>query len=317
MSNSPSRKDATGNSRTLRLIRIIQELRSNPLQSMESILKTLEISRSQFYNDREALANIGFKFSYQTGRGFELLEDRMTPILDFTLSDRVTLLFALEHLNSCGYGLVAAKAIEVGRKLVGGLESPFREQLLELFDTEVTENTYGVSPTVYSALIKDVAEGRRIHILYMRSGEWTERWREIDPRRIYMRQRALYLYAHTVDEDPFAWKSFRLSRIHEVRPTAICLCQDALEDDGFQEQQKNAFGAFMGVSARRVRIRFKGEAVPYVCEGQWHKSQEIEKNTDGSITLTVSVAEPQEVVRWSRQFGDNAEVLEIEDVNNK
>ena len=168
---------------------------------------------------------------------------------------------------------MAAKAFEVGRKLVGGLESPFKEQLLALFDKEVTQKTYGISPDVYTALIQAVSEGRRIQIFYMRSGEWTERWREVDSRRIYMRQRVLYLYARTVDEEPFAWKSFRLSRIREIRPTGICISPNTLEDDGFQEQQKNAFGAFLGMSAQAVKIRFTGEAVPYVSEGQWHESE--------------------------------------------
>ena len=309
MTKPPSRRASSENTRTLRLIRIMQELRSNPRQSFDSILKTFNISRSQFYNDRDALAAIGFKFSYQTGSGFRILEDRMTPISDFSLSDRVTLLFALEHLSSCGDGLVAAKAIEVGRKLVGGLDSPFKEHLLSLFDREVTQKTYGIDPELYATLIQAVSEGRRVKILYTRSGEWTERWREVDPRRIYMRQRVLYLYARTVDEEPFAWKSFRLSRIREIRPTGICLTSDSLEDDGFQEQQKNAFGAFLGVSTQTVKIRFKGEAIPYVREGQWHESQRIEENDDGSITFSVSVAEPQEVIRWSRQFGENAEVI--------
>ncbi len=296
--------------RTLRLLKIMQELRSNPRQSLEVVLKTFGISRSQFYKDRDALSEIGFKFSYQSGAGFSILEDRMTPISDFTLSDRVTLLFALEQLSSCGDGLIAAKAIEVGRKLVGGLESPFKEQLLGLFDSEVTQKAYGIKPEVYSTVIQAVAEGRRIQILYMRSGEWTQRWREVDPKRIYMRQRALYLYARTVDETPMAWKSFRLSRISEIKQTGICVTPNTLEDDGFQEQQKNAFDAFLGARTQTVKIRFKGEAVPYIREGHWHDSQKIQVNGDGSVTLTVSVAEPDEVVRWSRQFGDNAEVIE-------
>ena len=214
------------------------------------------------------------------------------------------------QLSACGDGLMAAKAVEVGRKLVSGLESPFREQLLQLFDAEVTEKAYGVRPEVFTALTKAVAEGRRIRILYCRSQDWTERWREIDPRRIYMRQRTLYLYARTVDDDPPAWKVFRLNRIREVKLTGVCLPPNPNEDDGFRERQKHAFMAFLGESPRQVKIRFTGEAVPYVREQQWHSSQQIEDNSDGSVTLTVSVAEPQEVIRWARQFGDNAKVVE-------
>ncbi|MBQ7649719.1 MAG: WYL domain-containing protein, partial [Victivallales bacterium] len=223
MAAHQGKKSEAEKNRTLRLLRIMQELRGNPGQSLESVLATFGIGRSQFYKDKDALASVGFCFEYRTGMGFRIVEDRMTPLTDFSLSDRVTLLFALEHLSACGDGLMAAKAVEVGRKLVSGLESPFREQLLQLFDAEVTEKAYGVRPEVFTALTKAVAEGRRIRILYCRSQDWTERWRAIDPRRIYMRQRTLYLYARTVDDDPPAWKVFRLNRIREVKPTGVCL----------------------------------------------------------------------------------------------
>lgn len=309
-SQSTSKSSKKGRNRTLRLLRIMQELRNNPGQSLESVLSTMGISRAQFYKDRDALASLGFSFEYRTGLGFRVVEDRMTPFTDFTLSDRITLLFALEHLSACGDGLMAAKAVEVGRKLVSGLESPFREQLLQLFDAEVTEKAYGVRPEVYTALTQAVSEGRRIRILYCRSQDWTEFWREIDPRRIYMRQRTLYLYARTVDENPPAWKVFRLSRIREIKPTGVCLPPNPNEDDGFRERQKHAFMAFLGETPKQVKIRFRGEAVPYVREQQWHSSQQIEEHPDGSVTLTVSVAEPLEVIRWARQFGDNAKVVD-------
>lgn len=304
-------KNASELARTLRLLHIMQEIRNVPGQSLESVLKTFGISRSQFYKDKEALASLGFCFDYRKGSGFRITEDRLTPLHDLSLSDRVILLFALEYLSTTGDGLLAAKAIEVGRKLTGGLESPFREQLLQCFDSEVTEKTYGVKPEIFLALTDAVQEGRRIRMLYRRSGTWTKSWREVDPKRIYLRQRALYLYARTVDETPPAWKVFRLNRIHEIQPTGVCLPPNPQADDGFCERQKNAFLAFLGETPKTVTIRFTGEAIPYIRECQWHESQRLEEQPDGSLLLTVSVAEPQEVVRWARQFGDNASVVSM------
>lgn len=306
-----SAQDKAGQTRTLRLLRLIQTIRNTPAQSLEHILAAFRISRSQFYKDRASLEQLGFAFTYRKDKGFCITEDRLAPITGFSLSERVTLLFALEHLSACGDGLLAAKAVEVGRKLAGGLESPFREQLLDCFDSEVTQKAYGVLPEVYARITSAIAEGRRIRMRYRRSGDWTERWREVDPRRVYMRQRILYLYARTVDETPPLWKVFRLSRICEVQPTGICLPPNPQEDDGFAERQRHAFMAFLGESAQTVRIRFSGAAVPYVLEQQWHSSQSIEREAGGSIVLTLAVAEPMEAVRWARQFGQDAEVLDI------
>ena len=299
--------------RTVRLLRLMQDIRANSAQQLGELLAAHGISRSQFYKDREALAALGFRFEYRKGSGFRIIEDRLTPLQDLSLSDRVILLFALEYLSTSGDGLLAAKAIEVGRKLAGGLESPFREQLLRTFDAEVTEKAYGVAPEIFQALTEAVREGRRIRMRYCRSGTWTESWREVDPRHIYLRQRALYLYARTVDETPPAWKVFRLSRIREVLPTGIRFTAQPGDDGGFCQRQRNAFLAFLGDRQRPVTIRFTGEAVPYIRECRWHESQCLEEQPDGSLLLTLSVAEPQEVARWARQFGENASVVSMAD----
>lgn len=122
--------------RPLRLLHIMREIRSFPAQSLETVLKNFGISRSQFYKDKDALAALGFCFEYRKGSGFRITEDRLTPLQLLSLSGPVILLFALEYLSTSTDGLLAAKAIEVGRKLACGLESPFREQLLRCFDNE-------------------------------------------------------------------------------------------------------------------------------------------------------------------------------------
>lgn len=311
MENKKCRQGDGG--RLVRLLKLVRDIRINPAQSLQNILKTYGISRSQFYNDKDTLAEMGFVIEYRKRTGFHILEDRLTPITNFSLSDRITLIFALESLSASGDGVLAAKAIEIGRKLAGGLESPLREQLLECFDNEITRKAYGVPPEIFQTLTEAVRERRRIRILYCRSGDWTERWRLIDPRRIYMRDQVLYLYARTVDENPPAWKVFRLNRIHEIQLTGTTFIPNPSEDDGFYERQKNAFSSFLGENTRSVTIRFRGEAIPYVKERLWHESQKLEEQEDGSLLFSVSVAEPMEVVRWSRQFGNNAEMLDMED----
>lgn len=301
--------------RSLRLLKLIQTIRNCPEQSLESLLKSFGISRSQFYKDKNALAALGFGFSYRKGEGFQITEDRLLPLTDFSLSDRIVLLFALEELSSSGDGVLAAKAIEVGRKLASGLDQPFRSQILCCFDNEVTHKAYGVQPEIFASLSEATGSRRRIRMLYRRSVDWTERWRLVDPRRIYMRQRTLYLYARTIDDDPPAWKVFRMNRILAVQPTGTTFAPNPDEDAMFIAKQANAFFAFLGDDPKPVTIRFTGEAIPFVKERLWHKSQKLEPQPDGSLLFTVTVAEPMEVIRWSRQFGDNATLIESANEN--
>ena len=295
--------------RISRLIKMVQEIRNEPRQSLNNLLAVFNISRSQFYKDKDALAEIGFKFSYHRKKGFKIEEDKLAPITGFSLSDRLILMFALEHLSSMGEAHLTARAMEIGRKLAGGLDEPFRSQLLECFDHRVTSQAYGVNPKIINELQDSISLERRIKLLYQRSGDWTTRWREVDPRRIYMRGRTLYLYARTVDEIPLQWKVFRLNRIKELQPTGMYINMPIEEEDGFQNRINNAFETIIGDKAEEVTICFSQQACNYIKEKQWHHSQRIQEQKDGSLLLTVCVADPQEVVRWARQFDANATIV--------
>ncbi len=304
-----SRKNSSEGVRVSRLLRIAQAIREDPHQPLKALQERLGIKKSQFYKDKGALAAVGFQFEYSKSRGFRITEDRLTPITGLSLSDRMVLMFALEQLSATGDGILAALAVEAGKKLAGGLPAPFREKLLSCFDAQVT-SSFGVKPDILSLLRDAVANGWRIRILYTRSGTWEQRWRVVDPRHIYMRQRTLYLYARTVDESPPQWKVFRLNRIDQVQYSGITIQWRPEEDDGFLERQRNAFDAFIGDKAYPITVRFTGQARHYVQERQWHPSQVLKEDGKGGLLFTVRVAEPQEVVRWARQFGNEARVVE-------
>jgi predicted DNA-binding transcriptional regulator YafY len=61
-----------------------------------------------------------------------------------------------------------------------------------------------------------------------------------------------------------------------------------------------------------VPFRFRRDQANYVRERLWHPSQTFEDHPDGSLTLTLRVADTIEVKRWILGWGAAAEVLEPE-----
>jgi len=108
--------------KTSRFIKTIREVRNDPEQELDQLLKRLGISRSQFYKDKNNLAKIGFVFNYKKNRGFRITEDKLSESIDLSLSDRILVLFSLRHLYATDEGHLTAKALEVGRKLAYGIE---------------------------------------------------------------------------------------------------------------------------------------------------------------------------------------------------
>jgi predicted DNA-binding transcriptional regulator YafY len=62
--------------------------------------------------------------------------------------------------------------------------------------------------------------------------------------------------------------------------------------------------------AATVRVRFRRDQAKYVRERLWHPSQAFEDHADGSLTLTLRVADTIEVKRWIQGWGAAAEVVE-------
>jgi predicted DNA-binding transcriptional regulator YafY len=60
---------------------------------------------------------------------------------------------------------------------------------------------------------------------------------------------------------------------------------------------------------QEVKIRFSALQAPYIRVRTWHPSQKIETEPDGSIILTLQVADLGEVKFWLIGFGVEAEVL--------
>ena len=89
---------------------------------------------------------------------------------------------------------------------------------------------------------------------------------------------------------------------------------------GFSFNTKEHFKHCIGISHSNeivdVVILFRGKIAHYVAERQWHSSQRLVRNSDGSITLSMRVARTFELDHLILRFGEDAEVLEPEDLRN-
>ena len=81
------------------------------------------------------------------------------------------------------------------------------------------------------------------------------------------------------------------------------------EDFDFEAFTRTAFNMIWG-ETQEVKIRFSASQAPYIRERTWHPRQKIETEPDGSIILTLKVADLGEVKFWLIGFGVEAEVLE-------
>lgn len=295
--------------RTYRLIKIIQEIKTSPYQTIPQLLKSLNISRAQFYKDRDALSHLGFEFSFDRNRGrFTITKDVYLPIENLSISERLSLLMAVRQLSAAGDYLLTYEGLKAARKLTADLPAPLRDSSASLFDDLVLREGFGCRRDIMDRIQTAITENRRIVLAYRKPVENEDSRHEIDPYHLFFKRRSLYVEGYSATEKDF--RMFRLNRIKKISLTSMHFVPR--EDYDFGIRHRNAFSVFPGEAVERVVVRFNKKIRPYIEESLWHHSQVIKNAENGDTLLQVDIAEPREVLWWVLQWGADAEIQEPE-----
>jgi predicted DNA-binding transcriptional regulator YafY len=109
-------------------------------------------------------------------------------------------------------------------------------------------------------------------------------------------------------EPPGALRTFKLERIQRIELTGTPYSIPADFDP--REKLADAWGIwYTEVEPVEVVLKFHPRVAGRVRETQWHRSQALEEQPDGSLIWRARVAEPQEMLPWIRGWGADVEVL--------
>lgn len=187
------------NSRRLaRLMGIICEIKSHPRRSPEEMCRRFDISRRQFYKDREDLARLGFDFSYDRGReGFVLSAEKARLANGMSMADLFALLMAVRGLIAGDDFSLANAGLEGLRNLVAQLPGPRAGEFEQALEQLVVIDGFGCDAALYQDLMEVVRQGQRIVLMVQGAAE--ERSHTVDPRRLLLNGGVLYLEADGLD----------------------------------------------------------------------------------------------------------------------
>src|SRR5262249_7293887 len=89
--------------RLTRLINLILETKPNPRQHPEQLWHSLGISKSQFHEDKKALAKLGFVFRFERKEGcYKISKDPYLPVFNLEAGEVFSLVMAVRQLSAAG-----------------------------------------------------------------------------------------------------------------------------------------------------------------------------------------------------------------------
>jgi proteasome accessory factor B len=118
--------------------------------------------------------------------------------------------------------------------------------------------------------------------------------------------RGIYLLGH--DEGRGDLRTFKVERIMSAQLTPDTF--EAPSSDVFARRLLRAWDVIADEDPVKVVVRFSPAVAARVAETRWHPSQERERQPDGSLRWTATVAGTREVRIWILGWGPDAEVLE-------
>lgn len=124
--------------------------------------------------------------------------------------------------------------------------------------------------------------------------------------------------AHVIGwrEPPDALRTFKLERIQRIELTTKPY--EIPQDFSPEELLADAWGIwYTEAEPVEVMLRFHPRVAHRVRETQWHRSEAVREQPDGSLIWWAHVAEPQEMLPWIRGWGADVEVLAPEELREQ
>ena len=269
-------------------------------------------------------------------RDLQALEEAGFPLFDDRTRDDGKTRWSIsgQALKGLAAGLTLSElcALYFSRTLVESLAgTPFRQEVEHAFDklaaaltphmrqfldqlprvistkAEGSRRTRGpdaaLPPPIVARILEAVLHSRQATLVYhSRSSDRTKRY-HVHPYRLAYAQGGLYLLAYVPEYAEI--RTFAVERIAEI---------SVLEErfTPVEELPDAAFPHSLGVHSgtpERIEIEFAKDVADYVRTREWHPSQTVRDQADGSLRLTLDVCRDRALESWILSFGAGARVV--------
>jgi predicted DNA-binding transcriptional regulator YafY len=289
-----ARKSGEPSGATERKIRILLELIRNKFIRLGRLSEEYGTSERSLLRDLQELRKIGER------AGFRLTEEQENDCIRLLSFDsRPT---AIDKSGRALRTLIHAAAHALGTPVEAQLESlendepPAERRFLRFLTPTLREGTR-VTDT-FKELEAAWANSARVAFRY--SGKE----RRVEPAYVFVRSGRYYL----LGRDPSArtWKYYALDHIELPIKRVGSFTPQPIPP---KYQSDDVLGFFQGGGEQRVSVWLSQLIAPSATSRVWQRGQKIETHDDGSATMTFTVSDVGEVIRWALGFGTEAKVV--------
>lgn len=284
--------------------------------TLKELAAEMQVSEKTIRRDLETFMVAGFPLTETLGefgrKKWHLDGDKVQPGIAFAFDEALALYLGrhlLEPLAGTPFWEGAQRAFKKVRASLSETALKHVEKFTDMFrQTSFGRHDYSKKAEVIDRLMIGIEDRRAVFITYQSLRATEPVTYDIYPYGLAYHRGSLYLVGRNPQREQVChWK---VDRVEKAEIDEFRFQRPA--DFDLQQHLAGSFGIYHGDGDASVcvRVRFSPAVARYVEESQWHASQKLTKQRDGSLLAEFCLDETEEVKRWIMSFGQQAEVLE-------
>lgn len=296
-------------SRIYRLLQMITMLQGNRNFTADELAQELEVSRRTIFRDLNMLemARIPYYFDPDRG-GYRISRHFFLPPINLTLTEALSMLLLTGRMKGATRLPLLSQGAKAAMKLESALPKSIRRHIGSIIDRMHVSlgplSRHDQLDATFDELSAAIVDKHICKMIYISFHERKQITFTIHPLRLAFIGRAWYLLAYAARYREV--RTFKLGRVRKLTVTDRTFDQPI--DVDLDEHFGQAWRMIPEGRLYDVHLHFGSKVAGNIAEVQWHESQRIEWNDDGSIEFYVTVDGLGEILWWLLGYGDQVQV---------
>jgi proteasome accessory factor B len=299
-------------------VQILTTLQAGKSYAASDLAEIFGTSRRTVFRDLKELQAIGIPYHYDAASGgYRMDPEFFLPPVDLSLQEALSLLLLVHkariqiELPFKSSALLAALKIE--NNLPGKIRQYCNTTLRNISARVQAQAPTNLLDKTFVQLQKAIVRKRKVSIRYHSLFEGRTTNLVLSPYHLLYNQRAWYVVGFSGLHKGI--RTFKFNRIKELR----LLDEYFIDGDDFDlyEYLGRAWSMIPEGRIYNIKLRFLPKVASNVTEVQWHSTQKIARNCDGSATVEFRVDGLGEIIWWILGYGDQVQVLAPKVLRNK
>jgi proteasome accessory factor B len=305
-------------SRISRIVQILTILQAGESYAVGDLAKMFGTSRRTIFRDLKELEAIGVPYHYDVKLGGYTIEPEFfLPPIDLNLQEALSLLLLVHkargQIQLPFENSAALAALKIENNLPAKIRQYCNTALRNISTRAGAQAPMKTLDKTFAQLQKAITKKRKVNIEYHSLFEGKVIDLCLCPYHLMYNRRAWYVLGHSSLHSSI--RTFKLNRIRKLQISDKCFVMEKGFD--LYEHLGRAWSMIPEGRIYNVKLRFLPKVANNVAEVQWHGTQKVTRNSDGSATVEFRVDGLGEISWWILGYGDQVQILAPKALRNR